>query len=134
MDLNILTAIGLSLLMGLPLFFVRLKILKNEKDTRYIYIQLAILLVYVVSIALLQYIDTINSNIYLTVYIVYIWIGYYFLIEPLVVFITIFYHRIDINIAFLKYFMLSTVFTFIWTTIVVALLITYIVSSGALAV
>ncbi|AIO19236.1 hypothetical protein KQ51_01359 [Candidatus Izimaplasma bacterium HR1] len=134
MDLTILNIIGLSIFIGLPLFFSRLRILKNERETKLIYIQSFILLIYVVLITLGQYINIRNTDIYMTEYIVYFWIGYYFVIDPLIVYVFVFLQNREMDTTFLLYFIKSTLWTFIWTTIAVILFVTYVFSSGALLV
>ena len=134
MNLTIINIIGLSILMGLPLFYTRLRIFKNENDTRFKSIQSFILLGYIVLITVVQYINIVNTDIYMTKYIVYIWLGFYFIVEPLIVYVAVFLQKKEISTTFMMYFFKATIFTFIWTTIAVFIVFTYIASSGAFLV
>lgn len=74
----------ITALMGIPMMISRFIILKDLNRRRITIIQTIVFVTYVLSIGLLQWIDLINSNVYLTEIIVIVWLGFYAVIEPII--------------------------------------------------
>jgi len=116
--------------LGFTLFFSRLYLLRNRKDKKHILVQIIVLVMYWSIILALVYFDLKNGHYWNTPYIVYIWLGYYFAVEPLVSYIALFKYHSDPSLKYSTYFIVSMVWTFILTFIAVFILVMWYIYTG----
>ena len=130
MILSLLRGVILILPLGLALFFSRLHILKKRSDKKHILIQIIILAIYFITLLTLQYHDLANQHLTNTPIIVYIWLLFYFTVEPLISYITLFVFYRDDSLNFLEYLISALVWTFILCAIAVIILMSWFIHNG----
>jgi len=120
----------LSLLIGFPMYISRLIILRKELTTKVLTVQSVILVFYLLIMFLLQTYDLNNQSIYLTNVIVIFWLGFYLIIEPVIIYFILFKANTLKNIRLREYGVYSTVFSVIFSVTIAFALIMYAVSNG----
>lgn len=130
MILSLLRGVILILPLGIAMFFSRLHILKKRSDKKHILIQIIILSIYLITLLMLQYHDLVNQHLTNTPIIVYIWLLFYFTVEPLISYITLFIFYRDDNMSFVEYLIPALVWTFIFCVIAVIILMSWFIYNG----
>jgi len=131
MILSLLRGIILILPLGLALFFSRLYILKKRSDRKHILIQIIVLAIYLITLLILQYHDLANQHLTNVPIIVSIWLLFYFIVEPLISYITLFVFNRDDSLGFIEYIIPALVWTFIFCVIAVIILMSWFIYNGA---
>ncbi len=125
MDVQILKGLILILPLGLAIFISRLYIFRKREDKKHILIQIVILFIYIIVLSFLQYNVHINQELYGSKFIVYLWLGFYFIFEPIITFITLFMFNKDENMSFIDYIIKALVWTFLLDALAVAILMVW---------
>ncbi len=125
MDVQILKGLILTLPLGLAIFISRLYIFRKREDKKHILIQIVILFIYIIVLSFLQYNVHINQELYGSKFIVYLWLGFYFIFEPIITFITLFMFNKDENMSFIDYIIKALVWTFLLDALAVAILMVW---------
>jgi len=116
--------------LGISLFLSRMYILKNRNGIKHIYIQVTILLLYWFSILLLMYMDYLIQHFYYQIYIVYIWLGYYLIIEPIIAYVFLFHFNKGDSMVFGKYVLTSVVWTVILDFFAVTIMMIFFINNN----